>query len=161
MAATGRSDEANEAFRKSCGLWEHLVASSPKTRVCERSFAWMLATCPAVEFRDPQRAVILARQSMLHETVKSEHWSLLGIAQYRTEDPAAAIESLHKSMDLANGGDAQQWLFLAMSYWEQEDRQQARQWYDKAAGWIEKVHPADESYGRFRAEAAGRMQLAK
>ena len=121
----------------------------------------MLATCPAAEFRNPQRAVILARQSMLHEGVKAEHWSLLGIAQFRAGDLTAAIESLHKSMELDNGGDAEQWFFLAMCHWQQADPQQAREWYEKAAAWFEKVHPADESYGRFRAEAAGRMQLAK
>jgi tetratricopeptide (TPR) repeat protein len=159
LAASGRSDQANEAFRKSQGLWEQLVAPTPKTRTCERGFARMLATCPAAEFRNPQRAVILARQSMLHEGVKAEHWSLLGIAQYRAGDPAAAIESLHRSMELDNGGDAMQWLFLAMCRWKQDDRQKAREWYEKAMMWLEKVHPADEAYGRFRSEAAGLLGI--
>ncbi len=159
LAATGRSDQANKAFRKSQGQWEQLVAPSAKTRTCERNLARMLATCPTAEFRNPQRAVILAKQSMLHEGVKAEHWSLLGIAQYRAGDLSAAIESLHKSMELDNGGDAMQWLFLAMSHWKQEHPQQAREWYDKAAAWLEKVHPADEAYGRFRAEAASLLEI--
>ncbi|MEK7675188.1 MAG: protein kinase [Verrucomicrobiota bacterium] len=154
LETTGRSGEAAEVFRKALAIWEQLVAPSPKTRSCERRLARMLVTCPAIEFRNPQRAVTLAKQSMQSEADSAQHWSLLGIAQYRAGDPAAAIESLNKSMELANGGDAQQWLFLAMSYWQKADRQQARQWYDKAAAWIEKIHPADEVYVRFRTEAA-------
>jgi Flp pilus assembly protein TadD len=114
----------------------------------------MLATCPATEFRNSQRAVTLAKKSMQHEGDTARHWSLLGIAQYRAADYAAAIESLRKSVDLARGGDAQQWLFLAMSFQQQGDHRQAREWHDKAAAWIEKIHPADESYVRFRNEAA-------
>ncbi|MEK7685478.1 MAG: serine/threonine-protein kinase [Verrucomicrobiota bacterium] len=157
LETTGRSGEAAEVFRQALAIWEQLVAPatpSLKTRSCERRLAWMLATCPAVAFRDPQRAVTLAKQSFQSEGDTARHWSLLGIAQYRTGDYPAVIESLRKSMELANGGDAQQWLFLAMSHWQRQDRQQARQWYDKAAAWIEKTHPADEVYVRFRAEAA-------
>ena len=98
---------------------------------------------------------------MRSEGQTAEHWLLLGIAQYRTGDLAGALESLHKSMEMGRGGDAHQWFFLSMICWTQGDRVQARQWYDKAAAWIEKVNPADESYGRIRAEAAGLMELAK
>jgi len=114
----------------------------------------MLATCPAVQCRDPERAVKLAKQALQYEPESVKHLRLLGIAQYRAGDPTAAIESLHKTMELANGGDAQQWLFLAMAHWQKGDRLQARQWYDKAVAWIEANRPANEEYDRFRAEAA-------
>ncbi len=153
LTGVGRADEAAASFRKARALWEQLLTPSPRTRACERHLAWMLATCPVLEFRDPQRAVMLARESMRHEGDTSRHWSLLGIAQYRAADYAAAMESLRKSMDLANGGDAQQWLFLAMVLQQQGERQQAQQTYDKAVAWIETAHPGDESYVRFRDEA--------
>jgi tetratricopeptide (TPR) repeat protein len=154
LQTAGRSAEATEAFRRALGLWEELLAPAPKTRSCERHLAWMFATCPVLEFRDPQRAVVLAKQSMRSEGDSARQWSVLGIAQCRAADYAAAIESLRKSMGLANGGDAQQWLFLAMSHWPTGDRQQAQQWYQKAVAWIERIHPGDESYVRFRDEAA-------
>ena len=154
LAEAGRAEEAAAFFRKALALWEQLVTPSPRTRACERHLAWMLATCPATEFRDPPRALTLAKKSMQHEGETARHWSLLGLAQYRAGDYAAAIESLHKSIDLANGGDAQQWLFLAMSLQQQGDHAQAREWYDKAVAWIEKIHPGEESYVRFRIEAA-------
>ena len=98
---------------------------------------------------------------MRSEGETANHWMLLGIAQYRTGDLAGALESLHKSMDMARGGDARQWFFLSMIYWTQGDRVQAREWYDKAVAWIEKVHPADMANARLRAEAAELMGLAK
>lgn len=97
---------------------------------------------------------------MQHEGDTARHWSLVGIAQYRAADCAAAIGSLRKSMALASGGDAQQWLFLAMDLQQQGDPVQARQWYDKAVAWIEKVHPGDESYVRFRDEAGKVLGIA-
>jgi uncharacterized protein HemY len=107
-----------------------------------------------MEFRDPQRAVALVKMSMQHEGDTSRHWSLLGIAQYRAADYVAAMESLRKSMALDHGGDAQQWLFLAMVLQQQGDHAQACQYYEKATAWIQKVHPGEESYVRFRDEAA-------
>jgi len=154
LEATDRSDEAAEAFRKAIGIAEKLTADYPESPVHQRSLGWMLATCPAVQCRDPERAVKLAKQALKYEPEAVKHWRLLGIAQYRAGDPTAAVASLHKTMELANGGGAQQLLFLAMAHWQKGNRQEARQWYDKAVAWIDKNHPADEEYDRFRAEAA-------
>ncbi len=154
LTEAGRADEAGVTFRKALALWEQLMAPSPRTRACERNLAWMLATCPVLEFRNPQRAVTLVRSSMQHEGDTARHWCLQGIAHYRAADAPAAIASLRKSMDLANTADAKPWLFLAMCLQQQGDHTQARQWYDKAVAWIDKVHPGDESYARFRDEAA-------
>jgi eukaryotic-like serine/threonine-protein kinase len=158
LESAGRQEEAAAAFPKSIGILEELAVQHPGS---QRRLGWVLDTCPAVRFRDPPRARTLAEQAVRHEPDVANAWTVLGVAQYRTGDSTMAINSLQKAMELREGGGAQDWLFLAMAYWQQGDRKQAHHWYEKAAAWIGKNQPADESYLRFRAEAAGLMKLAK
>ena len=69
-------------------------------------------------------------------------------------DWAAAVEALNKSMELRQGGDAFDWYFMAMAEWQRGNKDQARQWYDKAAAWQEKKAKDNEELRRFRDEAA-------
>ena len=59
-------------------------------------------------------------------------------------------------MELAKGGDAFDWFFLAMAHWRLGHKDEARAWYDKAAAWDAKnlPPPENEELRRFRAEAA-------
>ena len=41
-----------------------------------------------------------------------------------------------------------------MAHWQKGDKDQARQWYDKAVNGMEKNKSRDEDLRRFRAEAA-------
>jgi hypothetical protein len=60
---------------------------------------------------------------------------------------------LEKAMGLEAGGDAREWLLLAMNAWRQGEREGARAWYDKAAAWLE-THPMTDDLYHFRREAA-------
>ena len=61
--------------------------------------------------------------------------------------------TLNESMDLRSGGDASDWLCLAMAHWQLGDEQQAAHWYDRAAEWMDN-NPSDDAELRgFRAEA--------
>ena len=40
-----------------------------------------------------------------------------------------------------------------MTHWQLGNKEQARRWFDKAVGWMEKNRPKDEELLRFRAEA--------
>jgi tetratricopeptide (TPR) repeat protein len=86
--------------------------------------AWLLATCPEVRLRDPDRAVRLAA-----EAVKLRpYWrQTFGVARYRAGDFKGSIEVLEKSTK-----DPCSWSFLAMAYWQLGEKQEARQWYDQA-----------------------------
>jgi serine/threonine protein kinase/Flp pilus assembly protein TadD len=119
--------------------------------------AWFLATCSEVEFRDPKRAVTLARKAVALEPTNWYRRNALGVAHYRAGDCRAAVVALEKSMELGSGGDSFVWFFLAMAHWQLGDRQQARTWYGKAvAGMDQHRHDQwrEEGLKRFRAEAA-------
>jgi hypothetical protein len=79
------------------------------------------------------------------------------VARYRAGDWSGAIESLQESMSLRSGGDANDWFVLALAYWRQGDKSQARDWYGKATTWMEKNAPHEEVLRQFRDEAMGLM----
>jgi uncharacterized protein HemY len=83
----------------------------------------------------------------------------LGAAHYRTGDWKAAIEALEKSIKLRDGGDAFDAYFLAMAFKRLGNNDEARRWYDKAAGW-RKVHAkTNEDLQRIEIEAKQLLQV--
>jgi hypothetical protein len=62
---------------------------------------------------------------------------------------------LEKSMQLRNGGDGEDWFFLAMAHWQLGNEDEALRWYERGVGWMEKNAPDHPELIRFRAEAAG------
>ena len=46
-------------------------------------------------------------------------------------------------MSLNQGGDANDWFFLAMTRWRQNDKAEARKWFDQAVAWTKNKKPDD------------------
>src|SRR5262249_27011520 len=59
--AAGRLGKAGQAYRQALAHREKLVADFPLAPQYRRELAWFLATCPDARFRDPVRAVQLAK----------------------------------------------------------------------------------------------------
>jgi tetratricopeptide (TPR) repeat protein len=126
------------------------------------NLARALATHPEPRFcGDPKRAVELATAAIMHGSEVATYWNTLGIARYRAGDWKLAIEALKKSMELHAGGDASDWLFLAMAHRQLGDKVQAGRWYHKAVEWMEKHDPDDKVLGRFRSEAQALLGVAE
>jgi serine/threonine protein kinase/tetratricopeptide (TPR) repeat protein len=141
--------------------WGKLVELEPWHALRHNQLAWLLATCSDPKFRDPPRAVALAKKAVELEPKNGLYWKMLGVAQYRAADWKASIAALEKSMALRNGGNSFDWFFLAMASWKQGDKEKARQWYDRAVQWMEKNAPPHEELRRFRAEAEKVLELKK
>jgi tetratricopeptide (TPR) repeat protein len=105
--------------------------------------------------RDIPEAVHLAERAVKLYPKNWECWNALGIVRYRAAAWKPATEALDRSMALHSGGDASDWLILAMARWQLGERKSARDWYDKAVAWIEKNKPKDEQLLRLRDEATG------
>ncbi|HLN28788.1 MAG TPA: protein kinase [Gemmataceae bacterium] len=115
--------------------------------------AWLLVTCPVVSLREPAEALRLATQAVERVPNEARFWNTLGVACYRTDDLTGARAALEKSMGLGSGGDAYDWLFLAMISYRQGDQAHARQWYDRSEEWIEQHPPLAYDLALFKEEA--------
>jgi WD40 repeat protein len=124
--------------------------------------AWPLATNPEAKLRDPDRAVELAQKAVDLCPKQAMYWNTLGVAHYRAGHWKEAIEALTKSMELAKGNlESFDTFFLAMAHWRLDEKEEAREWYDRAAQWMEKNKDQlegnkqwPEELRRFRTEAA-------
>jgi uncharacterized protein HemY len=117
---------------------ERGLAALNKTPQPFNQLSWYLSMCPLAQFRNPARAVALARQAVELQPEVAGYWNTLALAEYRSHDWKAALAALEQSMKLAHGGEREDWLILAMTHWQLGDKPKARDWYDKSRVWLEK-----------------------
>jgi WD40 repeat protein/serine/threonine protein kinase/tetratricopeptide (TPR) repeat protein len=186
LAEQGRLDDAITAYRESLGIapgqpsvhgylglalsrkqmtkeaiaaFEAALRLDPGSALAQHQLARLLATCPELRFRDPQRAVALAQSAVKLAPKNGEFQNTLGMALYRAGRWKEAIAALETATDLRTAGNVRDGLFLAMAHWQLGDREAARTWYEKAMRWMQKDKSSDEELDRFRAEAADLMGL--
>ena len=116
------------------------------------NLAWLLATSADVTLRDPRQAVEHATKAVELDPQCPSCWNTLGVAHYRNGAWKEAITALEHSVELRSRSLAHDWLFLAMAHWQIDQKDRAREWYEKAAAWM-KEHEVDDELARFRAEA--------
>ncbi len=155
--ALEKKNQWDEAIRE----YRTAIELDPKNVWAHNELAWLLATCPAPNLRDPKRAVELAKKAVEFTPTDGNYWNTLGAAYYRAGDWKAAIKTLEKSMDLRKGGDSLDWFYLTMANWQLGEKEQARQWYDRAVQWMEKNQPKNDELHRFRSEAAELLGIEK
>ncbi len=160
----GQWKEAESAFRQALDGSDTLFEQADPTygttypASIHNELAWMLVTCPDLKQRNPERAVESARKAVDLDP-KGDNWNTLGLAYYRAESWKEAVAALEKSMKLRDGGDAYDWFVLAMAHWKLDDKERARQWYDRAAQRMDQRKVANEELQRFRTEAADLLEI--
>lgn len=149
----GRYAEALADYRKALELAKDNAA-------VQNGLAWFLATCPETKYRDPARAVELAKKAVKLSPKEGSPWNTLGMTHYRAGNWKAAIEALKKSREFHKDGDAFDFFFLAMVHWQLSHKDEALRWYKQAVKWVEKNKEAlaknpqrTEALRRFLAEA--------
>jgi serine/threonine protein kinase len=150
----GRGREAEHVRRQLRDRYLVTLASEANDPVPRIALAWLLASRPDARPHDPSRAVSLAREAVALAPADGTYWNTLGVAEYRAGNTKAAAAALEESMRLRPGGDAYDWLFLAMVRRRLGDPADAQRWYDRSVTWIETNAPHDQELLRFRAEAA-------
>jgi serine/threonine protein kinase/Flp pilus assembly protein TadD len=153
LVQSGRRPQAEKAFRQALALRKSLVADFPVVPGYFQELAWLLATCPDLQFRDADLAVQMAGKAVDLAPECGTFWLTLGVAKYRSGDGKAALATLKKGLDLRQGGEAADWFFLAMASRQQGEERDARQWLAKAVAWMDQYQPADLELRTFRAEA--------
>jgi tetratricopeptide (TPR) repeat protein len=81
-------------------------------------------------------------------------YNTLALAEYRAGHWNESIAASARSVALGNGGNAHDWLFLALAHWQKGDKDEARKWFHKAVDWIKEKDPKNVELRRFWEEAA-------
>ena len=153
-----RPQESTDAFRRSIGIYEDIAARSSDQITNLTPILLYSALCPAAQFRDEARAVRLAKQLLQQKPTVAEYWSLLGVAHYHQGDWNSAREALERAIDL-DPKDRYAPLFLAMTHWNQGEKEQAQSRFAMAVRTIEERYSADMRVRRFRTEAAALLRM--
>ena len=127
------------------------------------NLAWLLTTCEDVQLREPEQALSYAKKAVELSADERTYWNTLGAAYYRVRDWDNAINALDRSMKLSRDGegDGHDWIFLAMIHARKYQREEARQWYDRAVTWFHKYRGSDRELYRFLVEAAETLGIPK
>ena len=124
------------------------------------NMAWTLAS--RAQSSPPEKALArdLANRAVSLARSAGVYWNTLGVAFYRNQEWSEARTALEESMRLRHGGDANDWLFLAMTFHRLDEPDKARDWFDRSLVWI-KSHAADDRFlMEVRDEAAALLGAA-
>jgi len=116
--------------------------------------AFALCECEEVELRDPIAALALATKASALAPGQRDFWNTLGLAHYRAGEWQAARAALDKAMALSAGGNARDWLIIAMACCRQGEQAESRRWCSQAICWMENHPVTDDLYHLGRDAAA-------
>jgi eukaryotic-like serine/threonine-protein kinase len=161
LETAGRSLEAKEVCRRLRDNYIRILQIEPDNPRACNNLARLLASRDDVPLLESTRAVELAERAVARAATESGYWNTLGLARYRAGNWKAAADALEHSSHLRAGGNAYDWLPLAMARWQLGEHGEAKHDYDRAVEWIDKYAPLDQDLSRFRAEAARVLGLKR
>jgi tetratricopeptide (TPR) repeat protein len=125
-------------YEQAIADYEEAIRLEPRQAKGYGCLAQLLTTAVDPKYRDPARALEMARKATELAPEEAPHWTTLGMAQLRAGDWQATVAALDEAMKRSQGGDASDWFVLAMARWQMGKKQEARTWYDRAVAWMEK-----------------------
>jgi tetratricopeptide (TPR) repeat protein len=134
-----------------------MLQENPRDFDLWNGLAWIHAAhlahaCP--ELYDPERALDLARRSIVGSADSTQNRDTLGLALYRNGLYEEAREVLQELLEVRPSGLDSTLLTMAMISWKLGHEQEARTYYDRAVAEIESRHPTDPEALRRRDEVA-------
>jgi tetratricopeptide (TPR) repeat protein len=128
-------------------------------------YRWRLAEkflyCPDRTFRDPRRALELAKEAvrLLPKSLPSQYpWGvrrIAGLAHYRLGEWNEAVAALTAEVEPY---DAESQFSLAMAHWQLGNKDEARKWYDRGAE-ANRKYPNGYAARETKAEAEALLNL--
>ena len=153
--ATERPEDARKAFRDAITVRDAGRDAWADLTKYQIQSAWLLATCPDAELRDPERAVELAKRTVRIAPQHELYHAAMGVALYRAGKWHEAKKSLDDAVQFRPGATSVEAFFLAMACWRLGEKERAADHYRQGVRWMQKNKPDDLELERFRAEAAG------
>jgi tetratricopeptide (TPR) repeat protein len=135
------------------GDYERIYALRPDLPASDNWLAWALSTCPDPAYRNPARAVALARKAVDLYPRSRSFWNTLAVALYRAGDWAGASDACLEALARSNARELSDWLVLAMAQWQLGHKERARRLLGSVAPWVPPNERTSEFLAEFRAEA--------
>jgi tetratricopeptide (TPR) repeat protein len=157
LAQLGAGDR--DGYRRTCGrLMEHFRQSDSGRMA--NAIAWTCALAPNA-VADPARPVQWAEKAVAARPRDYEAMNTLGAVLYRAGRFEEAIRRLKEAIALeGRGGNAVDWLFLAMSHRRLGHGEEARQWLKKAVQWLDTpVGTSEEDRAGLQSTWDGRLTV--
>jgi serine/threonine protein kinase/Flp pilus assembly protein TadD len=149
LAWLGRCGEAASEFRRA----EELAPALSSTIIANAHLSAYYYNCP--EYYDLTEALRHARSSYDVKTEQTR-WNLAD-ALFRNGDYAEAMRIYFVLFEEAPDGSA--WFPLAMCLWHLSEKAEAREFYDRAAAWMDERQPHNPMLIRQRQEAAALLGI--
>lgn len=89
------------SYQEARELLDRLMEQNPDNALVMNNYAWLLATATDFRFRDPQRALSLARDALFLSPNDYHIWSTLAEAHYVNRDYEKAVKAMEKGLELA------------------------------------------------------------
>ena len=129
----------DKAYRQTClTMLEKVKLASPEIRAYHAARACTLALGSVEDAAWPERA---STAELMH--YPKDFWSLTeqGALHYRARRYKEAVPVLRQSLQAEprSGAAVLNWLWLAMSYQQLGEREEAQRWLDKATAWLDKI----------------------
>ena len=147
LADQGKLAEAIAEYREAIRL-------KPDHPEALNSLAWALVVSPKRPRQDYDEGLVHARKAVELAPKDGNTSNTLALAEYRAGHWNESIAASERSMALRNGGNANDWLFLAMAHWRKGEKDEARRWFDKAVAWTKEKDPKNAELRQFWTEAA-------
>jgi serine/threonine protein kinase len=122
------------------------------------NLAWWMVRLPQAPFGNVEIGLQMAKQATERNPRNGDHWNTLGVAHFRAGNWKESIAALEQSRTLRSGGDSYDYFFLAMAHWQMGEKDQARDWHQKAIAKLPKVK--NEELKRIQEEAEKLLKAA-
>jgi WD40 repeat protein/serine/threonine protein kinase len=148
-----RYTEAVDGFRKNLAL-------NPDKASAHADFAFFLLTCPEPQFRDAAKGFAHAQVAVALEPADADFAAVLGMAQYRTREWQAAVDTLEKAIERSPARYlSHAKLILSMAHQQLGHATEAHRWYQQAFAEIKKDGSREE-LDHLRVEAAAVLRIS-
>ncbi|HZN34552.1 MAG TPA: tetratricopeptide repeat protein, partial [Pirellulaceae bacterium] len=119
--------------------WEHAVADFSKAIELDPKYAAALhyRGVAYLKLSKFEQALPDCKRSVELAPTERFYWQSLGVAHYRTGDWQAAAGALDMAVELSRGGQATDWLYLAMARQKLGQADAARQAFARAQEWLD------------------------
>ncbi len=118
-----------------------------------RMLGWLFANCPEKSVRDPERGARIVQEALDLAEDQAQLWQIKALCEYRRGDWRLAREAVNKAVELRETPSAYDWVILAMTQWQTDEKATAQKLLNDAQTWRSENEPTDFHFDALLDEA--------